>query len=166
MVSQRVRAAMLAAAVVAIGQAGCGRVDRAAIEALPTAVDIALGQRTDGVDTAIDWRGQDPKKLAARGKRLFAECQVCHQVGPDARNGAGPGLYRVLGRPAGRVTGFAYSAALEGAGFTWTQSAFDAWIAAPWRFLPGTNMQYGGLAKSEDRLALLAFLEAQKNLAE
>ncbi|MEM8549003.1 MAG: c-type cytochrome [Pseudomonadota bacterium] len=166
MVSHQLRTTAVAAAAAIAGLAGCGEVDRAAIEALPTAADVALSQRTGGVDADIDWEGQDPERLAARGKRLFAECQVCHQVGPNARNGAGPGLYRLLGRPAGQVPGFAYSAALKGADFTWTPSAFDAWIAAPWRFLPGTNMQYGGLSKPEDRLALLAYLEAQNNLAE
>jgi len=48
---------------------------------------------------------------ATDGAKLFAQhCAACHQVAADAPQGMGPNLRGVVGRQAGQVKGFAYSA--------------------------------------------------------
>ena len=37
----------------------------------------------------------------AAGKRVFAKCVNCHQVGPSARGNFGPQLNGIIGRTAG-----------------------------------------------------------------
>ncbi|MEL6870573.1 MAG: c-type cytochrome [Pseudomonadota bacterium] len=136
---------------------GCGGDTTQALLALPTAAQISE-QQAAGVDVTLDWQGESVAALAQHGERLWSQCRTCHQLGSDAANGAGPALTGIVGRPAGRAAGFAYSTAMREAQFVWSQSALDAWLARPWRFLPGTSMQYGGLSNAEDRLALIAYL--------
>src|ERR1039458_5172527 len=82
---------------------------------------------------------------AAHGKSVFAsQCSMCHS---DARNGAtilGPPLFGVVGRPAGSVKGFNYSAAMKGSGITWTEDQLRAYLPAPNKLLPGVRMTFWG----------------------
>ena len=61
---------------------------------------------------------------AAAGQRVFNQCRACHTVDRGGRNGVGPNLHGVVGRKAGAVEGFRYSASMkekaEG-GLTWTE---------------------------------------------
>ena len=47
------------------------------------------------------------------GAIVFKKCMACHQVGEDARNGIGPVLNGVVGRPVGTYPGYNYSAATK-----------------------------------------------------
>jgi len=48
---------------------------------------------------------------SADGAKLFAQhCAACHQIAADAPQGMGPNLRAVVGKQAGQVKGFAYSA--------------------------------------------------------
>ncbi len=53
------------------------------------------------------------------GQGCFKKCAACHQIGPDAKNGLGPALTCVAGKPAGHHEGFAYSDAVKNSGVTW-----------------------------------------------
>ena len=75
---------------------------------------------------------------AEAGARLFAEnCSSCHALD---RAKIGPPLAGVVGRRAGSVPGYRYSAALRSAGFTWTPPQLEAWLAGPQDLVPGAQM--------------------------
>jgi cytochrome c len=99
----------------------------------------------------------------AKGRAVFAsQCSLCHS---DARDGhviLGPPLFGVVGRPAGSVSGFAYSAAMRAAGFSWSSDRLRAYLPAPRAYLPGVKMTYPGLKNPnqlEDLIAYLSTLE-------
>jgi len=51
---------------------------------------------------------------AARGERAFQRCYSCHSVDPnEAAKLQGPSLYRIMGRRAAAIPGFAYSDAMR-----------------------------------------------------
>jgi cytochrome c len=77
---------------------------------------------------------------AERGRALFQrQCGACHQV-VQPRNGLGPTLQGVTGRPAGAVEGFNYSPALKSSGITWTPENLDSFLANPTALVRSTRM--------------------------
>jgi cytochrome c oxidase assembly protein subunit 11 len=96
---------------------------------------------------------------AGRGKQDFAErCAACHALD---RNGVGPMLGGVLGRPAGSRAGYAYSPALAHSGLDWTAQNLDRWLAGPAALVPGTKMPVKILDASSRR-DIIAYLEQQR----
>ncbi|WP_274858121.1 c-type cytochrome [Sinorhizobium meliloti] len=68
---------------------------------------------------------------AAPGQKLFQQrCGACHQL-ETPRNGVGPHLLGVVGRTAGSVDGFRYSAALKGSGIAWTAETLETFLSNP-----------------------------------
>ena len=70
----------------------------------------------------------------------------------------GPKLWGVLGSTKAGVEEFSYSAALSQLGGTWTLAEFNAFIAAPIDYLPGTTMWITGVKDPVDRANLIAYL--------
>src|SRR3954464_15962381 len=96
---------------------------------------------------------------AALGEKVFAQCRACHQIGENAKNAVGPVLNGVIGRPAGSVEGYSYSAANKGSGLTWDEATFRDYIKDPRAKVPGTKMVFAGV-KDEKRVSdLLAYLK-------
>ena len=91
------------------------------------------------------------------GNNLAMQCRACHTF-EDGAGALGPSLYGLFGRPAGSVDGYPYSPVLTDADFYWTPRALDAFLAQPFRFLPGNSMAYAGLRHQDDRDALVAAL--------
>jgi len=50
------------------------------------------------------------------GAEVFKKCRACHEIGPGAKNKVGPLLNGVIGRKAGTIEGFNYSAVNKTAG--------------------------------------------------
>lgn len=97
----------------------------------------------------------DPK----RGRTLFAErCAGCHSL---ERNAVGPFLGGILGRRAGAVAGYPYSAGLRAAGFAWSRERLDRWLSGPAAMIPGAKMPVSVLEPStrRDIIAYLAILK-------
>jgi cytochrome c len=92
---------------------------------------------------------------AARGEQLYARCLACHALGYDR---VGPRHCGLLGRRAGSVPGFDYSAAMKNSGIVWTARALDRFLAAPLEVVPGTTMTYAGVADPKERADLIAYL--------
>lgn len=96
---------------------------------------------------------------AASGEKVFAKCRPCHQVGETAKNGAGPILNGIFGRPAGSVPGFAYSPANKGSGVVWDEAIFAEYIRDPRAKMPGNRMAFPGLKDDGEIAGLTAFLK-------
>ncbi|MFN3448353.1 MAG: c-type cytochrome [Roseococcus sp.] len=81
------------------------------------------------------------------GQRLFNQCRACHTANEGGRNGVGPNLYGVVGRNAGAIEGFRYSANLReraGAGLVWNEENLLAYLRDPKAVLPQGNMSFQG----------------------
>ena len=76
------------------------------------------------------------------GDLFLSQCGTCHVVSPTPEQRQGPNLYGVVGRKAGKLKGFKYSAALAKAKHTWTKEKLDAWLTDPAGLVPGTVMNY------------------------
>ena len=68
-------------------------------------------------------------------------------------------MYGVVGRHAGSVAGFNYSAANRAAALTWTPEVLRHYLAGPQAAIPGTTMKFKGLANPKEIEDLIAFLE-------
>ncbi|MGA7805372.1 c-type cytochrome [Bradyrhizobium sp.] len=92
---------------------------------------------------------------AARGETLYQGCQDCHSI---EKNDVGPMHKGVVGRTAGTVPGYNYSAALRNAKIVWTEANLDKWLTNPQGFIPGTKMFYQ-VNNPQDRADIIAFLK-------
>ncbi|MGE0037482.1 MAG: cytochrome c family protein [Xanthobacteraceae bacterium] len=75
---------------------------------------------------------------AAKGEIVFKTCMVCHRIGPNAKNLVGPVLNDVIGRQAGTIPGFRYSALNKHAGengLVWSEEFIFEYLADPNAFL-------------------------------
>jgi cytochrome c len=96
---------------------------------------------------------------AARGRQLVeSRCFGCHSLD---QNRVGPALGTVFGRRAGSNPGFAYSAALKGAGHAWDEASLDKWLTNPQAFVPGAVMPFR-LSDARERADVIAFLKSLK----
>jgi cytochrome c len=100
---------------------------------------------------------------AAHGEVLFKQrCQTCHnQPDPGGKSGIGPALYGAYGRVAGKEPGFAYSAGLKTATFTWTPDKLNQWIQKPASLVPGVKMFLPPVTAPKDRADIIAYLKSR-----
>lgn len=120
----------------------------------------ALG--AGGVVAGLGLAGPVNAQDAAAGAKVFARCQVCHQVDPAKPSSFGPNLAGVVGRKAGTLPRFAYSPALVRYGAVWDEAKLDAFLAAPQKVVPGSRMAFPGLPSTKDRADVIAFLMMKK----
>ena len=79
------------------------------------------------------------------GEKLFKQqCAACHAVAKDAPMGMGPNLSGVIGRDAGIMEGYRYSAEFKKGldGQKWTPELLDTWLTDPQTLASGTYMMY------------------------
>src|SRR6516165_3239220 len=79
----------------------------------------------------------------------FRKCQVCHDVGEDARNKLGPTLNGLDGRKSGTVEGYDYSDANKNSGLIWNDTTFKEYVADPAGKMPGTKMMFSDKNEKE-----------------
>jgi cytochrome c len=92
----------------------------------------------------------------ALGEKVFGKCKTCHKI--DGANGTGPHLNGVVGRARASAEGFEYSAAMASATDPWAPELLNTFLINPKAYVPGTKMNFAGLAKVEDRANLIAYL--------
>jgi len=95
---------------------------------------------------------------AGRGKSAFSTCQVCHSNIKNGPNGIGPNLYGVVGRKAGSISGYYYSAAVKNSKITWTNDKLTAWITSPQKLIPGNRMTFPGISDQAKVADIVAYL--------
>jgi cytochrome c len=97
------------------------------------------------------------------GKGVFAaQCSTCHSATRNGPTIIGPPLFGVIGRKAGSFPGYAYSPAMKGAGFVWSDDRLHAYLPAPRAMLPGIKMTYAGLKNPAQLDDVIAYLKTQK----
>jgi len=99
---------------------------------------------------------------AEKGEQVFRKCRVCHQVGDSAKNTVGPQLNDIVGRHAGTIEGFNYSAAMKTAGeegLVWNEENLMKYLKNPREFLPKNKMAFAGLKDDDDREDVIAYLK-------
>ena len=112
-----------------------------------TAISVAGGTLTS-VDTRLNG---DP----VHGKALYQGCQACHSIDD---NDLGPRHRGVVGRRAGSVEDYSYSAALKNSGLTWNEATLDRWLTNPSALVPGTKM-YFKIDDAQARADIIAYLK-------
>lgn len=93
------------------------------------------------------------------GQAIFnRNCGICHSVTEGGRNGVGPNLWNVVGGPHAHAEGFNYSAALKAKTGPWSYEELNAWLVKPAAYAPGTRMAFAGLANTQQRAEVIAYL--------
>ncbi|NMJ39605.1 cytochrome c family protein [Roseomonas sp. JC162] len=102
---------------------------------------------------------------AAAGQRVFNQCRACHTADQNGRNGVGPNLFGIVGRKAGSIEGFRYSAnmrSLADGGLVWSEDRLRAYIANPKAVVPQGSMSFPGLRNETQINDLMAYLATLK----
>jgi cytochrome c len=94
-----------------------------------------------------------------KGANVFKQCQVCHSIGPGAKNKIGPELNGLDGRTAGVVPNFNYSDANKNSGVVWNEANFKEYAKYPRAFVPGTKMIFPGLKDQQQVNDLWAYVK-------
>jgi cytochrome c2 len=92
-----------------------------------------------------------------RGKVVFEQCAACHSV-DGSGDYDGPSLKGVIGRKAGSLEDYRYSAAMKRSDVTWDAATLDTYVTDPQAFIPGNRMAFAGIADKAERDDLLAYL--------
>ena len=93
-----------------------------------------------------------------RGKALYQGCAACHSID---ENDLGPRHRGVVGRPAGSIADYNYSAALKSSGLTWDEATLDRWLTNPSALVPGTKMFFK-IDDAQSRADVIAYLKDLK----
>ena len=100
-----------------------------------------------------------PEAAAPDGAKLFKnQCAACHTLHAAEPKRQGPTLEGVVGRKAGAIADFHYSAGFAKADWTWDEAHLDAWLTNPQAVIPGAIMPYRQ-AKPDVRQAIIAYLK-------
>ncbi len=122
----------------------------------------AIGLGFSGAVLAVNAAGAQMPLPAAKlpdGAALFKQqCATCHTTNLSDPVRQGPPLFMIVGKPAGKVDGFHYSAGFAKADFVWDNARLDAWLTNPQEIIPGAVMAYRQ-SKPETRAAIITYLK-------
>jgi cytochrome c len=122
---------------------------------LSLAAVLALGAHALAQETVGRSAGPEDGQLVFNNA-----CRTCHTL-KEGDNRLGPNLHKIIGRKAGSLSNYSYSSAMKGADLTWDKATLDRFIANPDQVVNGHGMKpYGGIASTEERAKIIAFLEA------
>ncbi|MEA1648157.1 c-type cytochrome [Nitrospirillum sp. BR 11164] len=106
---------------------------------------------------------------AANGATVFKKCAACHSA-EQGVNKVGPSLFGVVGRPAGSISGYSYSPAVQQAaakGLVWSEETIVAYLANPHKYLGDfvgdpsvSNKMPFSLADEQQRRDVVAYLKS------
>ena len=92
-----------------------------------------------------------------KGKAVFEQCAACHSL-DGSGDYDGPTLKGVIGRKAGSLEDYRYSAAMKRSDVTWDAGTLDQYVADPQAFIPGNRMAFAGIGDNTQRDDLVAYL--------
>jgi cytochrome c len=95
----------------------------------------------------------DPDK----GKAVFEQCAACHSL-DGTGDYDGPSLKGIIGRKAGSLEDYRYSAAMKRSDVTWDAATLDKYVADPQAFIPGNRMAFAGIGDQAQRDDLIAYI--------
>ena len=102
---------------------------------------------------------------ATKGKSVFNQCKACHALDHAL---VGPPLAGVVGRKAGSVDGYSYSALMKGAaetGFSWDEAKLVDYLKNPTEYLKKVAADGGKTASGSSKMSfMLANEDARKNV--
>ena len=96
---------------------------------------------------------------------LFSSCSGCHAM-RWRTHGIGPDLMGIVGASVAAHENFQYSQAMRDYGGRWTRERLDRFLADPAAEVPGTQMQFAGIADAAARAQLIDFLAKMKLRAD
>ena len=97
------------------------------------------------------------------GKRVAAKhCVICHSFEKGGKQVYGPNLFDIVGKPAGAIEGYDYSAALKNSGLTWNDKNLIGFMANPEQFIKGTKARFPGLKTAKQKADILAYMKTLK----
>jgi cytochrome c len=99
----------------------------------------------------------------AAGEASAKKCAACHTFDKGGPNRVGPNLYDVVGRKPGQVAGFAYSKPMAAVAEEWNYEHLNKYLNNPKAAIPGNKMAFAGIAKLEERAALIAWLRSKSD---
>jgi cytochrome c len=91
------------------------------------------------------------------GKKVFEQCAACHSL-DGTGDYDGPSLKGIVGRKAGSLEDYRYSAAMKRSDVTWDATTLDKYVADPQAFIPGNRMAFAGIGDKAERDDLIAYL--------
>ena len=94
----------------------------------------------------------------AAGEKAFTVCKACHKVGEGAKNGVGPTLNGIVGRPAGSAEGYKYSDAMKNSGIAWDEATLAEYLKNPKAKVEGNKMAFPGVKDDAKIADIIAFL--------
>lgn len=95
------------------------------------------------------------------GRRQYAKCRTCHDVGDSAKHKVGPLLNDIIGRKAGSFAEYAYSDNLKelaAKGLVWSDDNLHKYMEDPKSVVPTGKMVFPGLKDKADRDDVIAYL--------
>lgn len=98
-----------------------------------------------------------PSGDADKGKVVFDQCAACHSLG-ESGDYDGPTLKGVIGRKAGSLEDYRYSAAMKRSDVVWDAATLDKYVADPQAFIPGNRMAFAGISDKTQRDDLIAYV--------
>lgn len=113
-----------------------------------------------GVGIALSITGTAAAADPANGEKVFKRCGACH-VANKEQNKVGPHLVGIIGRKAGAVEGYKYSAAMQTKseeGLVWNDENLGKYLENPKGLVPKGKMAFPGLKKESDRADVIAYL--------
>lgn len=107
------------------------------------------------------WDGNRMLQLIEPVEHVFESCDGCHAM-TGFQQGIGPHLQGIVDAKVARSYGYNYSEALRNFGGRWTRDRLLAFIENPQALVPGTSMEFAGIASKAEREALVDYLEKLK----
>ncbi len=99
---------------------------------------------------------------AAKGKKVFKKCKVCHTFKKGGKNRVGPNLFGIVGAKAASVKGYRYSKSMKASGLTWNEATLNKFLKKPKKLVKKTKMGFSGLKKDAQRADIIAYLKTLK----
>ena len=126
------------------------------------AATVGMGQPVPGFAQHYGWAVPYGRAEQVSGRQIFNNHGIsCHALKRGER-AFGPSLLGVVNRPAGSLSGFAYSDALKKSGLVWTEDNLQKWIANNAALVPNTLMPHVSISDPAEQIYLVAFLKTLK----